>query len=134
MVAVRRRKPSITTVHLGQFTRETANAIAGCLEKAGIVWWYKEPGYLSQVWEFGVRLFVDRDRLQEAEQIAERVTASRERRRREREEAERVTASREPRRREREEAERTEASAGPLPQGSPEGSGECPAQPPDERR
>lgn len=63
----------ITTVHLGQFTRETANEIAGGLEKAGIVWWYKEPGWLSSVWEFGVRLFVDRDRLDEARSIARRV-------------------------------------------------------------
>jgi hypothetical protein len=86
------RKPRITTVHLGQYTRETANAIAGRLEKAGIVWWYKEPGFLSQVWEQGVRLFVDRQRLEEAKQIAERVTASRERRRREREEAARDDA------------------------------------------
>jgi hypothetical protein len=77
---VRRRTKSISTVHLGQFSRETANAIAGELEKAGIVWWYKEPGYISQVWEFGVRLFVDRDRLAEAKDIAERVTADRGRR------------------------------------------------------
>ncbi len=77
---MRRRTKSISTVHLGQFSRETANAIAGELEKAGIVWWYKEPGYISQVWEFGVRLFVDRDRLAEAKDIAERVTADRGRR------------------------------------------------------
>ena len=92
-------KKSITTVHLGQFTRETANAIAGRLEKAGIVWWYKEPGYLSQVWEFGVRLFVDRDRLEEAQQIAARVTARRERKRLE-----------------REAAQANEAEPGPAPQ------------------
>jgi hypothetical protein len=66
----------ITTVHLGQFTRETANAIAGELERAGIVWWYKEPGFLSQIWEYGVRLFVDRSRLAEARDIVRRVTAS----------------------------------------------------------
>jgi hypothetical protein len=74
------RKPSsdtISTVHLGQFTRETANEIAGELEKAGIVWWYKEPGWISAVWEFGVRLFVDRTRLKEAKTIAERVAAAR---------------------------------------------------------
>jgi hypothetical protein len=59
----------VTTVHLGQFTRETANLIAGELEQAGIVWWYKEPGFLSQAWELGVRLFVDRARLQEARDI-----------------------------------------------------------------
>jgi hypothetical protein len=67
----------VTTVHLGQYTRETANAIAGELEKAGIVWWYKEPGWLSQVWEYGVRLFVDRTRLPEAKAIAERIVAAR---------------------------------------------------------
>ena len=75
------RSRSITTVHLGQYTRGTANAIAGELEKAGIVWWYKEPGFLSQVWEQGVRLFVDKTRLDEANAIAERVSSDRERRR-----------------------------------------------------
>ncbi len=69
----------VTTVHLGQYTRETANEIAGELEKAGIVWWYKEPGWLSQVWEFGVRLFVDKGRLAEAKAIAERIVAARNR-------------------------------------------------------
>jgi hypothetical protein len=67
----------ISTVHLGQYTRETANAIAGELEAAGIVWWYKEPGYISQVWEYGVRLFVDKQRLSEAKAIAERISAER---------------------------------------------------------
>jgi hypothetical protein len=65
--------PNVTTVHLGQFTREHANAIAGELEAAGIVWWFKEPGWLSSLWERGVRLFVDRERLAEAQQIADRV-------------------------------------------------------------
>ena len=69
--------PNVTTVHLGQFTRETANAIAGLLEEAGIVWWYKEPGWLSTLWEKGVRLFVDRERLDEAREIAARVVAER---------------------------------------------------------
>ena len=67
----------ISTVHLGQYTRETANEIAGELERAGIVWWYKEPGFLSQVWEFGVRLFVDRTRLSEAKTIADRIAGER---------------------------------------------------------
>jgi len=67
--------PNVTTVHLGQYTREHANAIAGELEAAGIVWWYKEPGFLSSLWERGVRLFVDRERLTEARQIAERILA-----------------------------------------------------------
>jgi len=61
--------PGVITVHLGPFTREHANAIAGRLEEAGIVWWYKEPGSISKLWEYGVRLFVDRDRLVEAREI-----------------------------------------------------------------
>ena len=69
--------PDVTTVHLGQFTRETANAIAGELAGAGIVWWYKEPGWLSSLWERGVRLFVDQDRIDEARAIVARVTAER---------------------------------------------------------
>jgi hypothetical protein len=61
--------PGVITVHLGQFTRDHANAIAGRLEEAGIAWWYKEPGSISRIWEYGVRLFVDRDRLDEARAI-----------------------------------------------------------------
>ena len=74
-VPVSRSPPdAVSTVHLGQYTRETANAIAGELQAAGIAWWYKEPGWLSSVWEFGVRLFVDRDRLEEAREIARRLS------------------------------------------------------------
>ncbi|TMK84662.1 MAG: hypothetical protein E6G44_09600 [Actinobacteria bacterium] len=73
----RPHKENISTVHLGQYTRETANEIAGELERAGIVWWYKEPGYVSQVWEFGVRLFVDKTRLAEAKEISERIVKER---------------------------------------------------------
>jgi hypothetical protein len=68
---------SVITTYLGHYTRETANVIAGELEAAGIVWWYKQPGFLSQVWEFGVRLFVDRERLTEARAIAERIERER---------------------------------------------------------
>jgi hypothetical protein len=67
------RPPKVRTVHLGQFTREHANEIAGELEHAGIVWWYKQPGFISSVWEHGVRLFVDRDRVDEARAIVDRV-------------------------------------------------------------
>jgi hypothetical protein len=64
---------SISTVHLGQFTHEHANEIAGELEKLGIAWWYKQPGYFSQIWERGTRLFVDSTRIEEARAIARRV-------------------------------------------------------------
>jgi hypothetical protein len=65
----------IHTVYLGQYTHEHAETIAGELEQAGIAWWYKAPGFLSQIWEHGVRLFVDRSRLEDARRIAERVLA-----------------------------------------------------------
>jgi hypothetical protein len=68
-------RDDVSTVHLGQYTHEHAEAIAAELEAAGIVWWYKVPGFLSTMWEHGVRLFVDRERLQEARAIADRVLA-----------------------------------------------------------
>ena len=71
-------KDRVSTVHLGQFSRELANEIAGELEAAGIVWWYKAPGLFSQIWEHGVRLFVDRDRLEDARAIAQRLAEKRE--------------------------------------------------------
>ena len=63
----------VRTVHLGQYTHEHAEAIAARLEEAGIVWWYKTPDFLSVLWERGVRLFVDRERLEEARAIADAV-------------------------------------------------------------
>jgi hypothetical protein len=65
----------VHTVHLGAYTHEHAEAIAAELESAGIVWWYKAPGFFSQIWERSVRLFVDRTRLEEARAIADRVLA-----------------------------------------------------------
>ena len=69
------RQDDTETVYLGQFDRVTANKVAEELERAHIVWWYKEPGLISVVWEFGVRLFVDKARLDEAQAILERVRA-----------------------------------------------------------
>lgn len=66
----------VHTVHLGAYTHAHAERIAGELEKAGIVWWYKAPGFFSQIWEHSIRLFVDKDRLDEAQAIADRVLAS----------------------------------------------------------
>jgi hypothetical protein len=65
--------PHVTTVHLGRYTREHANQIAEQLEERDIVWWYKDPGYLSSLWEKGVRLFVDRERYDEAKRIADTI-------------------------------------------------------------
>lgn len=66
----------VSTTYLGQFTHAHAERIAAELEERGIAWWYKQPGFLSSVWEFGVRLFVDRDRLDEAREIADRTAAA----------------------------------------------------------
>ena len=66
------------TVYLGQYTLEQANAIAEQLEAAGIGWWHKQAGPLTR-WlsaaDWGVRLFVVEDRLDEARSIAAAVTA-----------------------------------------------------------
>lgn len=61
-----------TTVYLGQFTNEHANKIAEKLEEAGIEWWAKNPGTLSYVFfmEWGARIFVDKEHLEEAREIA----------------------------------------------------------------
>ncbi len=70
---------AVATVYLGQYTWEQSNAIAEQLEAAGIGWWHKQGGALTR-WLFagdwGVRLFVVEDRLDEARQIAASVTAA----------------------------------------------------------
>jgi len=69
--------PNVTTIHLGRYTREHANAIGERLEKAGIVWWFKDSGFLSSLWEMGsVRIFVDRERIDRAKEIAAEVLAA----------------------------------------------------------
>ncbi|HYH27490.1 MAG TPA: hypothetical protein VEA19_01795 [Actinomycetota bacterium] len=66
----------IHTTYLGNFAWATANAIAGELEERGIYWWAKNPGTLTRVFfaEFGVRLFVDREHLETARQIADELS------------------------------------------------------------
>lgn len=66
------------TVYLGNFSWETANRIAAALEEAGIVWWCKNPGTWTRVLfaEWGVRMFVDRTRLDEAREIARRLASA----------------------------------------------------------
>jgi hypothetical protein len=71
----------VRTTYLGNYAWATANDIAGGLEDAGIVWWSKNPGTFTRVLfaEFGVRMFVDRARLEEAREIAGRIVAAAER-------------------------------------------------------
>ena len=62
--------------YLGQYTDEVANAIAGRLEDAGIAWSYKQAGFFTRIYfigEWGTRMFVDADRLDEARAIAQEV-------------------------------------------------------------
>jgi hypothetical protein len=64
------------TVQLGQFTEENAEQIAGRLERAGIVWWHKSHGRFVQLFsaaDWGVRLFVEADRIDEARDLAREV-------------------------------------------------------------
>ncbi len=64
------------TAYLGQFTDEVANEIAGELERASIWWHYKQAGGLTQIFfagEWGTRLYVDEEKLEEARAIASRV-------------------------------------------------------------
>ena len=63
----------VRTVHLGEFSAQHADLIAEQLEAHGIVWWSKEPGTLSRIWQLGVELFVDRERIDEARELANAV-------------------------------------------------------------
>lgn len=64
------------TVELGQYLDEHAEAIAVRLEDAGIVHWAKRSGGLTRLLsaaDWGTRLFVDADRLEEARRLAAEV-------------------------------------------------------------
>lgn len=64
------------TVQLGQFTEENAERVLAALDGAGIVCWYKRHGRFVQVLsaaDWGVRVFVDRDRLDEARSLAREI-------------------------------------------------------------
>ncbi len=66
----------VSTTYLGQFVDAHAEAIAQALGEAGIVWWHKRAGRFTKVFfvgEWGVRLFVDSARLDEAREIVRRV-------------------------------------------------------------
>lgn len=64
------------TVQLGQFTDENAETIVERLEETGITWWVKRSGGLTRVLfagDWGVRVFVDAARADEAAAIARQV-------------------------------------------------------------
>ena len=66
------------TTYLGQFEHATAEKIAAALEDAGIGWFYKQTSGISR-WlfsgEWGVRLFVAEDRVDEVRSIVAQVIA-----------------------------------------------------------
>ena len=69
----------VSTTYLGQFTEEHAEAIGRELTEAGMVWWYKQSGKIMRfisAEDWGVRLFVDATRLDEARDIAQRIAPS----------------------------------------------------------
>jgi len=67
--------PDVRTVHLGEFLPEHAARIGDELNARGIAWWTKDPGAISRIWQLGIEMFVDRDRLEEAVQVAANVSA-----------------------------------------------------------
>lgn len=59
----------MATIYLGQFTDEHADEIVDALDDHGIRWHAKSSGAIVRfvfAADWGVRLFVDRDRAQEA--------------------------------------------------------------------
>lgn len=69
------------STYLGQYTDEVADEIAGELERSGIAWSYKQAGAFTRTFfigEWGTRLYVERDRLEEAQRIADRIARKRE--------------------------------------------------------
>jgi hypothetical protein len=68
---------SLHTVYLGQFTQEHAERIAEALEEAGVAWTYKQFGRLTKLFfagDWGVRMFVDAARVEEARTIVSRLS------------------------------------------------------------
>lgn len=72
-------EPRVSTTHLGQFTEEHAEAIARALDEAGIIWWHKASGRVVRFFsmgDWGVRIFVDSSKLEEATEVVRRVAAT----------------------------------------------------------
>lgn len=66
----------VSTVLLGQFTDEHAEEVVARLEAAEIVWWIKRSGGLARVLfagDWGVRVFVEEARAEDAAAIAREV-------------------------------------------------------------
>lgn len=69
----------VRTAYLGQFEEDNAEEIAKRLEAAGIAWFHKSAGRWTQrlfLGEWGVRLYAEESRLEEAQAIAADVTST----------------------------------------------------------
>jgi hypothetical protein len=67
------------TVLLGQFTDEHADELLERLDEAGITSWTKSSGPLARTLfagDWGVRIFVDADRLDTAKALAAEITGA----------------------------------------------------------
>jgi hypothetical protein len=67
---------SLRTTYLGQFVHEHAERIAAALEEAGIAWTHKQFGALTRFFfagDWGVRMYVDASRVEEAAEIVARL-------------------------------------------------------------
>ena len=63
----------LRTVYLGQYEHDHAERLCAAFEAADIAWTFKQTGRLAQflfAGEWGVRLFVDATRIDEARAIA----------------------------------------------------------------
>ncbi len=72
------RPGDFRSLYLGQFEHATAEKLAAALEEAGIGWLFKQSGGIAKWFfagEWGVRIFVDGSRIDEARSIVDRVTA-----------------------------------------------------------
>jgi len=64
------------SLYLGQFTDDNAEKVGEALDAAGIDWWSKASGRLMRtisMQDWGVRLFVAEDRLDEARDLVRTV-------------------------------------------------------------
>lgn len=64
------------TVYLGQFVDESVERLAPAFDRAGIVWWHKTHGRFTRLMsaaDWGVRVFVEESRLEDARRIAKEI-------------------------------------------------------------
>ena len=66
-------RKDLKTTYLGNYMEPTASEIVRALKDTGIEYWSKNEPPGLPLGEFGYRIFVDKDRLEEARLIADRM-------------------------------------------------------------